>query len=186
LGLRIPAVFLDRDGVINENRKDYIQSWEQFVFLPGSLEALHRLAGLGWPVVVISNQSAVGRRLMLAETVADIHRKMTLAVRQAGGRIDGIYVCPHTPEDNCECRKPRPGLLCQAEKELDLDLDCSYLIGDAESDVLAAMAVGVMPVLVLSGRGAGQVRRIQALNSKLNIATDLGEAVEWILSREQS
>jgi D-glycero-D-manno-heptose 1,7-bisphosphate phosphatase len=178
------AIFIDRDGVINANRPDYVKSWAEFEFLPGSREALVGLSGLGWPVVVISNQSAIGRGLVSAETVAEINARMVAEIEQAGGRVDGVYICPHHPDEGCVCRKPRPGLLMDAALELGLDLGCSYLVGDAESDILAALAVGVQPVLVLSGRGRVQRPRLAGWEGMFQVVEDLTEAVEWIMSRE--
>jgi D-glycero-D-manno-heptose 1,7-bisphosphate phosphatase len=103
-----PGVFLDRDGVINRNRIDHVKSWSEFEFLPGALEALKRLAGLDLPVVVVTNQAAIGRGLIDAAEVDEIHRRMIEAVRLFGGRIDAVLCCPHRPDEGCECRKPKP------------------------------------------------------------------------------
>jgi D-glycero-D-manno-heptose 1,7-bisphosphate phosphatase len=179
-----PAIFIDRDGVINANRADYVKSWAEFEFLPGSREALVGLSGLGWPVVVISNQSAIGRGLVSAATVAEINARMVAEIEQAGGRVDGVYICPHHPDEGCACRKPQPGLLMDAALELGLDLGCSYVIGDAESDILAGLAVGAQPILVLSGRGREQRPRLAGWEGMFQVVEDLTEAVEWIVSRE--
>ncbi|HID24181.1 MAG TPA: D-glycero-beta-D-manno-heptose 1,7-bisphosphate 7-phosphatase, partial [Planctomycetaceae bacterium] len=151
-----PAVFLDRDGVINENRSDYVKGWEEFVFLPGVFEPLRLLAQNHQAIVVVSNQSAVGRGLVSRETVVAIHRRMQAEIQRRGGRVDAIYYCPHHPDAGCDCRKPRPGLLLRAARELSIDLSRSYLIGDAVSDIEAALAVGCTPIFVLTGRGQEQ------------------------------
>ncbi len=179
-----PAIFIDRDGVINLNRPEYVKSWDEFTFLPGSLDALCLLGQLGWPVVIISNQSAIGRGLVAAETVAEINNRLVEQVEHAGGRIDGVYVCPHHPDEGCSCRKPRPGLLQQAARELGLDLQRSYLIGDAESDILAAKAVSARPILVLSGRGMDQQKTLVGFEGMIQVFHDLREAVAWIVSKE--
>jgi D-glycero-D-manno-heptose 1,7-bisphosphate phosphatase len=179
-----PAVFIDRDGVINANRQDYVKSWGEFVFISGSLDALCQLAGLDWPVVVISNQSAIGHGLLSSEMAAEINAKMLAEVKHAGGRVDGVYVCPHRPDEGCECRKPQPGLLRQAARELYLDLGRSYMIGDAESDIHAGLAVGAQPVLVLSGRGREHRERLAGLKGTFQVVKGLREAVAWIVSRE--
>ncbi len=181
-----PAIFLDRDGVINENRDDYVKSWAEFVFLPGVLEALRRLAESRFAVVVISNQSAVGRKRMDAAALEEINQRMRHEIARAGGRIDGVFYCPHHPAEACSCRKPRPGLLQQAAASLGLDLGRSFLVGDAQSDVEAALNAGCRPVLVLTGRGSEQVTRIPPpLLAQCHIAADLDAAVSWILSHER-
>ncbi len=176
------AIFLDRDGVINQNRSDHVKAWSEFEFLPGAIEALRRLSRLDWPIVVVSNQAAIGRGLMTRETVEDIHSHMVSAVQRAGGRIDGVFYCPHRPEDKCDCRKPRPGLLFHAAQQLQLELKRSFFVGDAETDVLAAKAVGCRPVLVKTGRGTGhQTLLRQAQTVGYYLADDLTDAANWIL-----
>jgi D-glycero-D-manno-heptose 1,7-bisphosphate phosphatase len=151
--MKNPAIFLDRDGVINQNRSDYVKSWEEFEFLPGVLEALRRLAASPYAVVIVSNQSCIGRGLATKESVDAIHFRMLQVIRRAGGRVDAIYYCPHHPNDCCECRKPRPGLLIRAADDLNLDLARSWCVGNNQTDLEAALAAGVEPVLVLSGNG---------------------------------
>jgi len=117
-----PAVFLDRDGVINHNRSDYVKSWKEFVFLPGALEAIARLAASAYAIVVVTNQSAIGRGIIPVEAVDDIHRRMVRRVQSAGGRIDAVSLCPHRPDEGCLCRKPAPGMLWEAAGQLSIDL----------------------------------------------------------------
>ena len=156
--MKQPAIFLDRDGVINRNRPDHVKAWDEFEFLPGVLAALARLAGVGLPVLVISNQGAIGR-------------------------IDDVLYCPHRPEDGCACRKPRPGLLLQAAERWDLDLAASVLVGDAEADILAAQRAGCRPLLVLTGRGAEQLAALRAAGRDgFLVAGDLPAAVDRIRS----
>ncbi len=176
------AVFLDRDGVINENRADYVKRWEEFAFLPGIFHPLRLLAQNHVAVVVISNQSAIGRGLVSRETVEEIHYRMRREIELRGGRIDGVYYCPHRPDEGCECRKPKPGLLLQAARDLGIDLGSSYLIGDAVSDIEAALAAGCSPIMVLTGRGQQQlpVLRQRGLDH-IPVARDLAEAVSMIL-----
>ncbi len=162
-----PAIFLDRDGVICANRDDYVKSWDEFHFLPGVKEALRQLATLGWPIVVVSNQSAIGRRLLSHKDLAAIHRRMEGEIVAAGGRIDAIFYCPHLPEEKCPCRKPNPGMLFKAAYALKLDLEHSILVGDALSDIQAAARAGVpRRYLVLTGRGRRALQEAQS-------ATDL-------------
>ena len=180
------AVFLDRDGVINENRADYVKSRTEFVFLPGVMEPLRRLAQTDLVIVVITNQSAIGRGLVSSEEAEAINRYMVEEIERFGGRVDGLFCCPHRPDEGCECRKPRPGLLLRAAEELRLDLKCSFLVGDALSDVEAARAVGCQPLLVLTGRGEEQLQESNpALRDDCHIVVDLAEAVDWILQQER-
>jgi len=178
------AVFLDRDGVINENRHDYVKSWDEFVFLPTAFEALRRLAKSPFVIIVVSNQSAIHRGLVSHQTVKEIHQRMVFEIQQHGGRIDAIFYCPHRPDEGCDCRKPRPGLLLKAARQFNLDLSRSFLIGDAVSDVEAALAAGCQPVFVLSGRGKEQLPLLKASGiNKYHLAVDLLDAVDWILQR---
>jgi D-glycero-D-manno-heptose 1,7-bisphosphate phosphatase len=179
------AVLLDRDGVINRNRLDYVTRPEEFRFLPGAIEALASLAASPFRVVVVTNQSAVGRGRMNAEMLAGIHDRMLERVHAAGGRIDGIYACPHRPEDRCPCRKPAPGLLQQAAQDLSLDLEASFLIGDAVSDVYAAGAVGCQPILVLTGHGPKSRLELARRHVRTHwIAENLLHAVTLLLTYE--
>lgn len=181
-----PAVFLDRDGVINANREDYVRCWTEFTFLPGALDALRRLAALAWPVVVISNQAAIGRGLVSREAVEEVNGRMVAAVQAAGGRIDDVLYCPHRPEEACGCRKPQPGLLLRAADRLNLDLSLSFLVGDAECDVLAAQAAGLRPVLVRTGRGEAQLTLMRQHGvDGFHLADDLPGAVDWIVNCAQ-
>jgi histidinol-phosphate phosphatase family protein len=145
------TVFLDRDGVINVDRRDYVKSWSEFRFLPRVFEALRLLKKNDIRVVIITNQSAVNRGLMTLDTLLEIHEKMLNAIKTHGGEIEAIYYCPHTPAENCECRKPKPGMVRQAVRDLKIDLSLSYLVGDSEKDVELARSVGVKCVRV-SGR----------------------------------
>ncbi len=179
-----PAVFLDRDGVLNENRADHVRTWEQVVFLPGVFRAMQRLAGSPFVVVVVTNQSAVGRGLMSAETLASINRGIVQQVQQAGGRIDALYACPHGPDDGCPCRKPRPDMLLQAAQDLAIDLERSYLVGDAVSDVEAGLAAGCQPIMVRTGRGTKQAQGLAVHGLRhVPVVVDLAEAVDWIFSQ---
>jgi histidinol-phosphate phosphatase family protein len=150
-----PVIFLDRDGVINEDRPDYVKSWAEFRFIRGVLPALRRLKSGGMPVVVITNQSAVGRGLITPSVLEGIHRKMLRAVERGGGEIAGIYYCPHRPDENCACRKPGDGLIRQAADDLKIDLPKSLLIGDTGKDLGAGEKAGCLTALVLTGQGRG-------------------------------
>jgi histidinol-phosphate phosphatase family protein len=155
-----PAVFLDRDGVLNEDRADYVKNWGEFRFLKGVRRALGRLEEAGLPVLIITNQSAVGRGLLSSAGLENIHRKMVRAVERGGGKIQGIYYCPHHPEEQCACRKPRAGLLRQAAAEWPIDLKKSILIGDTGKDLEAGRKAGCRTVLVLTGQGSETLGRV--------------------------
>jgi len=151
------AIFLDRDGVIIENRREYVRAWNEVQIFPEALQALAALEGLPYKTVIVTNQSAIGRGLLAADQADEINRRLIQAIEAAGGKVDGLFVCPHAPEQACECRKPLPGLLFQAQKALDLDLPQSILIGDALTDLQAGRAAGVGALaLIRTGRGREQ------------------------------
>jgi histidinol-phosphate phosphatase family protein len=126
-----PAIFLDRDGVVIANHPDYVRSWADVSFIPRALETLATMAGSPYAIVIVTNQAGVGRGLIpLAEAVS-INERVRDEIVRAGGRVDGLYLCPHTDADNCDCRKPRPGMLLRAARELRLDLSRSWMVGDA-------------------------------------------------------
>lgn len=179
-----PAVFLDRDGVVNRDRSGYVKTWEEFEFLPGVLEAFRLLAPSPYRVVVVSNQSAIARGLVSRETVEEIHARMTGTIRQGGGRIDAVFYCPHRPDEDCPCRKPRPGLLFQAARELDIDLPASWLIGDDRRDLESAVAAGVRPILVRTGHGKDLPETALArMPNRIEVFEDLLEAVTRLSER---
>ena len=176
------AVFLDRDGVLNYNRSDYVLAREHVRFLPGVFDALRALAASDFRVVVVTNQSPVGRGLLDLQRLQAINQSIVAKIEEAGGRVDGVYYCPHHPDQGCECRKPRPGMLLQAAAELQLDLSRSYMVGDAVSDVEAALAAGCHPLLVRTGRGESQRSKMQEPRLRdVPVVADLAEAVDWIL-----
>lgn len=146
-------VILDRDGVINHDSDQYIKSPEEWKPIPGSLEAIAKLCQGGYRVVVATNQSGVGRGLFEMDTLNAIHEKMHKAVVQAGGRLDAIFFCPHTNEDKCACRKPKPGMLQEIATRYNADLTDVPVVGDALRDLQSAVAVGAQPILVLTGKG---------------------------------
>lgn len=174
-----PAVFLDRDGVLCENRDDHVKSWDEFVPIPGAARAVGDLTRAGVRVFVVTNQSVIGRGIVAASDVEKIHDLMRELLEAEGARIEEILVCPHAPSDGCECRKPAPGLLTGAAQRHGIDLAGSWMIGDAASDCQAAAAAGCRSVLVLTGRG-----RAQARDAKPDfVARDLPEATRWIVER---
>lgn len=144
-----PAIFLDRDGVINRQRvADYVVTWEQFEFLPGVLDALREASAFGFPLFVITNQQCVGKGLISDEGLSKIHARMIACVNEHGGDIRAVYVCPHIEGDDCDCRKPKPGMLVRAAEEHGLDLAASWFIGDSGRDVVAGHDAGCRTILV--------------------------------------
>ncbi len=179
------AIFLDRDGVINANRPDHVKTWDEFVFLPGALDALAQIAASEFLVIVTTNQSAIARGVTSEATVCDIHARMIAEIERAGGRIDAVYYCPHLPDAQCACRKPQPGMYRQAMEKFAIDPTRSYVIGDALGDIVAAHAIGAHAILVLTGRGAEQQNQLIANNhTGYAVVQDLPRAVEWIWRRE--
>ena len=148
MSVKSQAVFLDRDGVINRDRPDFVKSWEEFEFLPHSLEALAALSQTPYKIVVITNQSGVARGLLTERTLEQMHARMLNSVRASGGRIDAIYYCPHAPGVGCDCRKPATGLFFEAARDLDIDLTLSRAIGDSHRDAQAANRAGVQAILL--------------------------------------
>lgn len=137
------AVFLDRDGVINKKapEHDYIKSWADFEFVPDIIEVIKELSK-NFLVVVITNQRGIAKKMLSLHTLENIHNNMKSEIEKAGGRIDGIYFCPHDKKDNCDCRKPRPGMIIRASKELDIDIDNSFMVGDSIEDIEAGKKAG--------------------------------------------
>lgn len=177
-----PAIFLDRDGVINENRPDHVRTWDQVHFLPGVFDALRRLAASDYALVVVTNQSAVGRGLMTSQALQQINDGIVARVRAEGGRIDALYCCPHRPDEGCACRKPKPGMLLQAAADLGIDLSRSFLVGDAVTDVEAALAAGSRPFMVRTGRGEAQLAQLHRENhAAVVVVGDLADAAALIL-----
>ena len=172
------AVFLDRDGVLIENRSDYIREWSHVNMIPKALEALAGFQRKGFKIVVVTNQSAIGRGLVTMDAAEKINDRLVQTVKAGGGWIDGIYMCPHKPEDQCLCRKPQPGLLLRAAQELSLDLRSSWMIGDAWSDLLAGQAAGLRrTIMVRTGRGSAQLLGTQPETLKpFLVSNDLFDA----------
>ncbi len=159
-------VILDRDGVINYDSDAYIKIPDEWMPIPGSLDAIARLHQVGFTLVVASNQSGVGRELIKLPDLEAINSKMMAAVEAAGGKLAGIFYCPHAPGDHCDCRKPKPGLLRQIEKQFGVSLRGIPTIGDSLRDLEAARAVGARAILVRTGNGE---QTLQSLDSSENI-----------------
>lgn len=174
-------VVLDRDGVINEDSDAYIKSADEWVPIPGSLEAIARLVHGGYRVLVASNQSGIARGLFTIDDLNAMHRKMGLALARLGAQVEAVFFCPHAPEDGCHCRKPRPGLLEDIGRRLQLGLGGVPVIGDTLRDVQAARAVGATPFLVLTGNGRAAVERHSAELRGVAVYSDLAAAADALL-----
>jgi len=182
MGTQPRLVVLDRDGVINADSDDFIKSPDEWQPLPGSLEAIATLCANGFTVVVVTNQSGVGRNLFDQATLQDIHAKMQAAVEAAGGRLDNIYVCPHHPDAGCDCRKPKPGMLEQVQRDYGCSLKGVAAIGDATRDLAAAEHVGARPILVLTGKGKATQ---QGLPQPVETYPDLAAAAAALCAEPQ-
>jgi histidinol-phosphate phosphatase family protein len=136
------AVFIDRDGVINLNRDDYVKSWAEFEFIPGAKDAIQHINETDFLLIIITNQSPIGRGIFTQETLDGIHKKMLEELFEHGGYVDAIYFCPHKPDDNCNCRKPKSGLILDAANDFKIDLPSSWMLGDSDSDIAAGSAAG--------------------------------------------
>ncbi len=177
------TVFLDRDGVINADAPDYIKCWAEFHFIPGSREAIARLARNGFTVIVITNQSAINRGMVSLAELENMHRRMRQAIIESGGRITDIFFCPHRPDEHCDCRKPKPGLILSARERYGIDLASSVMVGDSVKDILAGQAAGChQTVLVETGNGMTAIQSLaQTRQSPDHVAADLNRAVRWII-----
>ncbi|SLM32631.1 Histidinol-phosphate phosphatase family protein [Desulfamplus magnetovallimortis] len=178
------AVFLDRDGVINIDSPDYIKSENEFHFIPGSTDAIALLTEAGCDVFVITNQSAVGRGMITKGELDIIFAKMKEGVTRAGGRINDIFYCPHTPDDACLCRKPLPGMIFQAVEKHGINLSFSVMVGDSVKDIECARKAGcAAAVLVLTGNGQKSMTALEKKGTPPDMmAADLMEAAQWIIA----
>lgn len=179
-------VILDRDGTINRDSPDYIKSADEWHPLPGAMDAIARINRAGWHVVLASNQSGLGRGLFEVSDLNAIHAKMHQQLKEIGGRIDAVFYCPHTPDDACRCRKPASGLFEQIAERFAIDLKGVPMVGDSERDLLAGVAVGCEPHLVLTG--SAQVLRGRSLPftfaPQTHVHEDLSAFADYLLTRE--
>lgn len=176
-------IILDRDGVINFDSEHYIKSPTEWQAIPGSLEAISRLYQAGYKIAVATNQSGVGRGLYNLATLEKIHQKMQDELKKFGGKIDKIFYCPHTPEDNCDCRKPKAGLYHGIAKHYQCDLTEVPAVGDSLRDIQAAQMVGCHAMLVLTGNGIKTLAGNYELVG-VTVIPDLAAAVDYLLAEE--
>jgi histidinol-phosphate phosphatase family protein len=174
--MRYRTVLLDRDGVINRMRSEYVLHWEELELLPGSLDAIARLTRSGREVIVLTNQSAIAQRLVTAKAVHEIHQRLAALAAEHGGQIRAFLICPHDRDEGCGCRKPAPGLLFRARDELGVDLSKAVMVGDQTWDIEAAEAAGCDALLV--NTESAVVARAELMGCKL--VASLTEAAELI------
>ncbi len=177
-------IILDRDGVINYDSDEYIKSPDEWDAIPGSLEAIAQLNRAGYHVFVVTNQSGVARGLYDLETLDQIHEKLTRELAEVGGYIEDIFFCPHHPAENCDCRKPKPGMFHQIQKKYPVNFADTFYIGDSLVDMQVAQTVGCIPILVLTGNGKKTLENNPDLHVKF--FANLAEAVFFILSGNQT
>lgn len=181
-------VILDRDGTINQDSADFVKTPQEWVPLPGALDAIARLNHAGWHVVIASNQSGLGRGLFDVSTLNAMHSKMHSLVAAAGGRVDAVFYCPHAPSDACRCRKPESGLFEQIAERYGIELAGVPCVGDAPRDLVAGMALGCEPHLVLTGKSAGLTRgKLPETYPQNTIThTDLAAFADFLIAREEA
>lgn len=180
-------VILDRDGTINQDSDDFVKSPDEWIPLPGALEAIARLNHAGWQVVIASNQSGLGRGLFDVATLNAVHTRMHKMLAAVGGRVDAIFYCPHAPEEGCNCRKPRSGLFAQIGERFGVELAGVPVAGDSVRDLQAGAALGCEPHLIFTGKGAAW--RDTALSADFPAGTiaheDLTSFARYLIARDE-
>ena len=180
----IKLIVLDRDGVINEDLEKPVATADEWVPIPGSLEAIARLHQNGWSVAVATNQSGLGRGIIDLSTLHQIHQRMHEMVNQSGGKIDVVAFCPHTDSDDCACRKPAPGMLYTISERLDVELSNVVIVGDSLRDMQAAMATAATPVIVRTGKGQKTLDNHKGLEH-IPAYDDLASYVDALLAENE-
>lgn len=180
-------IILDRDGVINLDSSKFIKSPEEWIAIDGSLKAIANLVQLGYAVVVCTNQSGIGRGLFSIEELNQIHEKMHRLVSQSGGEIVAIFVCPHVEDDNCRCRKPKPGMIYEICNRFNIEqISTVMLVGDSERDLQAIYMSGGIPVLVKTGNGKKTLKNKSKLPANTLVFDNLLEFSEYLAGKEES
>ncbi|MBX3637692.1 MAG: D-glycero-beta-D-manno-heptose 1,7-bisphosphate 7-phosphatase [Rubrivivax sp.] len=181
-------VILGRDGILNEYREAHVTAPEEWVPVPGALEAVARLNHAGWHVVVATNQAGIGRGMIDMAAINAVHAHMYQQLMAQGGRIDAVFFCPHTPEEGCDCRKPRPGMMLDIAHRYGVGLRLVPMVGDTLRDLQAAVAAGCEPHLVLTGRAAGlgdeQLRQMMVQVPGTQVHADLGAFADFLMQRD--
>lgn len=179
-------IILDRDGVINQDSDEYIKSPDEFIPIPGSLEAIAKLDHAGYTVMVATNQSGLARGLFQIEDLNNMHEKLRRLLSGFGGRISGIVFCPHGPDDNCDCRKPKTGMLKEIAQRCDTSLEGVPVVGDSLRDLQSALEVGAQPILVKTGKGERTITAIAEMDeapelSSVPVYDSLSDYVDTLL-----
>ena len=174
-------IVLDRDGVINYDSDNYIKTVDEWIPLPGSMEAIGKLTKAGYKIAVATNQSGISRGYFSVETLNAMHEKMIKLAGEHGGKFDFIAYCPHGPDDECDCRKPLPGLIHQIESALNISAKDCYMVGDSLRDLEAGVAAGLKPVLVRTGKGVRTLEKNQGLENTL-VFDDLTNLVNTLIN----
>jgi D-glycero-D-manno-heptose 1,7-bisphosphate phosphatase len=186
--IHIPRlVILGRDGILNIYREDHVKSPDEWVPIPGALEAVARLNHAGWHTVVATNQAGIGRGMIDMASINTVHQRMMQRLAEVGGRVDAVFFCPHTPEDNCDCRKPKPGLMNQIAQRYGIEPRTVPMVVDTLRDLQAARAAGCEPHLVRTGRAAAltdaQVVEIVQQVPMTEVHDDLSDFADFLLAR---
>lgn len=178
------VIFLDRDGVINRDSSQYVKNWDEFEFLPGSLEAIRLLSQAGYELILITNQSIINRGWVPQRVLDHTHGRLRAAVEDVGGRIHDIFFCPHRPDEGCSCRKPKPGMILQAQQRYGIDLSAAVMIGDNAKDILCGRNAGCgTTILVRTGNIADAEQKLaEAGVQPDSVARDLLDAAGMILA----
>jgi D-glycero-D-manno-heptose 1,7-bisphosphate phosphatase len=183
-------VIFGRDGILNEYREEHVTTPEEWTPVPGALEAVARINHAGWHAVVATNQSGIGRGMIDMSAVNTVHAHMNKMLQVQGGRLDAVFFCPHTPEEGCDCRKPKPGMLLDVGRRYGIDLAGVPVVGDTARDLIAAHAAGCEPHLVLSGRAAQlgdeQVQALLAQVPGARAHATLSAFADFLLARDDS
>lgn len=179
-------LILDRDGVINQDSDDFVKNTDEWVPIAGSIDAIARLSQAGFTVVVATNQSGIGRNLFDLDQLEAMHQKMQSLVNAAGGHLSGVFFCPHHPNDDCECRKPRAGMIDSIEQTLSVSAAGATVVGDSLRDLEAGLAKGCKPILVTTGKGANTLAKIRSSNdirfADLAVYNNLAEAADALIN----
>ncbi len=178
------VVFLDRDGVINQDSPDFIKSWKEFFFIPGSIEAIRRLTGAGFDIIIITNQSGIGRKLFTLADLDDMHTNLKARIEAENGCIKEIFFCPHRPDENCKCRKPLPEMVFKAQRKYNIDLSKAVMVGDSAKDIQCGRNAGVgKTILVQTGAPQSALDTLKQQGIQPDLVTaNLFSASEWIIA----